>query len=52
MIMNTQHELARLNEINVKSMESVECFMPYSDTLFEVHDLIKKKGSTLKLLIK
>jgi len=43
-IMNSQHELARLNEINLTSMESVECIMPYSDSLFEVHDLIKKEG--------
>lgn len=25
-------------------MEFVECIMPYSDSLFEVHDLIKKEG--------
>ncbi|OCA82154.1 LysR family transcriptional regulator [Pseudobacillus wudalianchiensis] len=43
-VMNSQHELAQSDVIDIRTLESVEYILPYSDSLFEVHDLIKKAG--------
>ncbi|MDQ0243435.1 DNA-binding transcriptional LysR family regulator [Bacillus fengqiuensis] len=43
-VMSSQHELAQLDVVNLKAIESVDCILPYSDSLFEIHNLIKKEG--------
>ncbi|YCA42485.1 LysR family transcriptional regulator [Bacillus sp. JZ8] len=41
-IMNAQHELAKRDFISLEAIESVEFILPYSDSLFEVHNIFKK----------
>ncbi len=43
-VMSSQHEFAQLDVVNLKAIESVDCILPYSDSLFEIHNLIKKEG--------
>lgn len=42
-IMNAHHELAKVDFISLEEIESVEFILPYSDSLFEVHNIFKKE---------
>ncbi|RJS59117.1 LysR family transcriptional regulator [Bacillus sp. PK3_68] len=45
-VMSTQHELAQSDIIDLEAIKAADWILPYSDSLFEVHHLIKKEGFT------
>ena len=47
-VMSSQHELAQLDVLNLKVKESAD-ILPYSDSLFEIRDFIKKEGIKLQV---
>lgn len=42
-VMNTAHQLSKINRINLKEIESEEFILPYTNSHFEVHQIFKKE---------
>lgn len=43
-VMSTRHEWAQANIISLQAIKEAEWILPYPDSLFEVHNFLKKEG--------